>query len=126
VERCVDELIPMLTELIDRIDNNTELLMHLAIQLGTLTSVLGEERCIHLTTPLQLIAAADDNVVRQKAIESLLKVGDTVNDETLEAEFVDLIEKLAKGDLYSMRISAASLFSQTYRRASETTKAKLS
>ena len=39
--RCVDELIPMLTELIDRIDNNSELLMHLAIELGNLTEFLG-------------------------------------------------------------------------------------
>ena len=39
--RTVDELIPMLTELIDRIDNNSELMMHLAEELGNLTQFLG-------------------------------------------------------------------------------------
>jgi hypothetical protein len=29
-ERCIDELIPMLTELIDKIDCNQELMMNLA------------------------------------------------------------------------------------------------
>lgn len=41
--RTVDELIPMLTELIDRIDNNSELLMHLAKELGNLTEFLGSD-----------------------------------------------------------------------------------
>ena len=43
VPRCVDELLPMLTELIDKIDNNTDLLMHLATELGNLTDFLGYE-----------------------------------------------------------------------------------
>ena len=46
--RCVDELIPMLTELIDKIDNNSELLMHLAIELGNLTEFLGSDLCVEL------------------------------------------------------------------------------
>ena len=39
-ERCVDELIPMLTELIDKIDCNPELMMSLAEQLGNLTPLV--------------------------------------------------------------------------------------
>ena len=37
----MDELVPMLSELIDKIDSNPELMMHLAEQLGGLTSQLG-------------------------------------------------------------------------------------
>ena len=39
-ERTAEELIPMLTELIDKIDSNPELMMHLSEQLGTLTNLL--------------------------------------------------------------------------------------
>lgn len=39
-DRCVDELVPMLTELIDKIDCNPELLLNLAEQLGSLTSII--------------------------------------------------------------------------------------
>ena len=68
-ERCVEELIPMLTELIDKIDCNPELMMSLAEQLGLLTKYLGgtEEmkaaNSTHLLKPLEIIAGSDDSVV---------------------------------------------------------------
>lgn len=40
-DRTVDELVPMLSELIDKIDSNPELMMHLAEQLGNLTTSIG-------------------------------------------------------------------------------------
>jgi len=40
-ERTVDELIPMLSELIDKIDSNPELMLNMAEQLGNLTSLIG-------------------------------------------------------------------------------------
>ncbi len=75
-ERCVEELIPMVTELIDKIDNNPELMMNLAEQLGLMTKFLGSDAsCVHLLRPLEQILPADDSVVREKAIESLKIVG---------------------------------------------------
>ena len=59
----------MLTELIDRIDCNPELMMTLAEQLGTLTDHLGTntqekaEHCASLLRPLEIIAGSDDSVV---------------------------------------------------------------
>ena len=63
-ERCVDELIPMITDLIDRIDNNTDLLMHLGRELGNLTTMLGPRLSMHLHQPLELITGTDDHMVR--------------------------------------------------------------
>lgn len=40
-ERTVEELVPMLSELIDKIDSNPELMMHLAEQLGNLPGSIG-------------------------------------------------------------------------------------
>ena len=68
-ERCVEELIPMLTELIDKIDCNPELMMTLAEQLGSLTDHLGgsqaekAEHCVHLLRPLEIIVSSDDSAV---------------------------------------------------------------
>ena len=59
----------MLTELIDKIDCNPELMMTLAEQLGTLTDQLGQtpaekaEHCSHLLRPLEIISGSDDQVV---------------------------------------------------------------
>ena len=74
-ERCVEELIPMLTELIDKIDSNPELMMNLAEQLGNLIDHLGpsensakalaikQANCVHLLRPLEMIASSDDSIV---------------------------------------------------------------
>ena len=59
----------MLTELIDKIDCNPELMMTLAEQLGTLTDHLGQnkeekaENCTYLLRPLEVISGSDDSVV---------------------------------------------------------------
>jgi serine/threonine-protein phosphatase 2A regulatory subunit A len=68
-DRCVEELIPMLTELIDKIDCNPELMMALAEQLGSLTKFLGKDaeakaqNSVHLLKPLEIVAGSDDSVV---------------------------------------------------------------
>ena len=114
--RCVDELIPMLTELIDRIDNNSELLMHLAIELGNLTEFLGPKLWAELCKPLELIWAADENIVREKAEEALLKVCVQLEHDKIWTEFYELVERLSKGELYSMRIASCYLLAKTYER----------
>lgn len=65
----------MLTELIDKIDSNPELMMSLAEQLGNLIEHLGpqdpsskaklekQSNCAHLLRPLEMIACSDDSVV---------------------------------------------------------------
>jgi len=66
----------MITELIDKIDNNPELMMNLAEQLGRLSDYLGSDaNSVHLLRPLEQILPADDSVVREKAVESLKIVG---------------------------------------------------
>lgn len=114
VSRCVDELLPMLTELIDKIDNNTELLMHLAIELGNLTDFLSSRYWIELWKPLELICSADESVVRNKTQEALIKVWDWIQSEEDKKEFVALVERLSKGDLFSMRISSCFLLAKSY------------
>lgn len=75
-ERTADELVPMLTELIDKIDCNPELMMHLSEQLGNLTEILQDnDHVVQLCDPLEVMVGNDDQVVREKAIKSLRKVG---------------------------------------------------
>jgi hypothetical protein len=62
----------MLTDLIDKIDSNPELMMCLAVELGKLPEHLSDKndeegRCknsVHLLKPLEFIVACDDSVVR--------------------------------------------------------------
>lgn len=92
-ERCVDELIPMLTELIDKIDVSPELMMHLAEQLGKLTDFLGEpSNCESLLKPLEMILSHDDTTVREKAVQSMKRVGDKISQQTITATYLPLID----------------------------------
>lgn len=66
----------MLTELIDKIDNNPELMMNLAEQLGKLSDYLGDNaNSSYLLKPLELILSSDDSVVREKAVAALKSIG---------------------------------------------------
>ena len=116
-ERCIDELIPMLTELVDKIDCNPELMLHLADQLGKLSEYLGApEASVHLLKPLEQILPSDDSAVREKAIASLKIVGEKISPSSIPSHYLPLVKRLRKGDLYSMRISACFLYAQIYHR----------
>ena len=54
--------------------------------------------------------------MREKAIASLKIVGEKVSEDTLYNEFMSLIKRMRKGDLFSMRISACFLYAYIYKR----------
>jgi serine/threonine-protein phosphatase 2A regulatory subunit A len=110
-ERCIEELIPMITELVDKIDNNPELMMNLAEQLGKLSDFLGpDSNSVHLLRPLESILPADDSIVREKAVESLKIVGRKISQQSVFDEYMPMVKRMRKGDLFSMRISACFLY----------------
>lgn len=86
----------MLSELIDKIDSNPELMMHLAEQLGALTNgeTIGrtkeqkEQNAIALLTPLEVIVGNDDTLVREKATAALHKVSSFLNDDTISSVYL--------------------------------------
>lgn len=93
-ERTADELIPMLTELIDKIDCNQELMMHLSEQLGNLTEILTDnEQIKSLCEPLEVMVGNDDQIVREKAITSMRKVGKMLNFETIKEVYLPMLKR---------------------------------
>ncbi len=113
-ERTTEELIPLLTELIDKIDNNSELMLNLAEQMGRLVDYLvgaqHQESVSTLLKPLELILPADDSVVREKAVQAMRQVGKHLSAQAIYQEYMPLVKRLRKGDLFSMRISACFLY----------------
>lgn len=107
----------MLTELIDKIDCNPELMMNLAEQLGRLSEYVGDnESSMHLLKPLELILPADDSIVREKAVASMKIVSKKITQAAVYEEYMPLVKRMRKGDLFSMRISACFLYAQIYGR----------
>lgn len=119
-DRTVDELIPMLTELIDKIDSNPELMLNMAEQLGNLTALIASKNnsitsnVTTLLTPLETIVGNDDAMVREKAIEALKKVSELLVNSEIKLNYLPLCKRLKKGDMFSMRIAASQLYADIY------------
>lgn len=121
-DRTVDELVPMLSELIDKIDSNPELMLNMAEQLGNLTALIGDSgsksvgHAVSLLNPLETIVSSDDAMVREKAIEALRKVSAVLSSTAIKLSYLPLVKRLKKGDMFSMRIAASQLYADIYPR----------
>lgn len=107
----------MLNELIDKIDVSPELMMNLAEQLGNLTEFLGEpEKVTCLLKPLEIMLGHDDPTVREKAVQSMKKVGFAMSIQSIYQQYWPILEQLSQGDYFAMRISSAFLFGYIYKK----------
>jgi len=122
-ERTRNELIPFLNE---SIDDEDEVLMALADELGNFAEYVGGPAFAStLLTPLETLATVEETIVREKAVSSLNKVAEQLSDAHVVEYFVPLIRRLAQGDWFTSRISACGLFSVCYGRLSTSIKAEL-
>lgn len=110
----------------DTIYDEDEVLLALAEQLGTFTTLVGGPEYVHcLLPPLESLATVEETVVRDKAVESLRAISHEHSPSDLEAHFVPLVKRLAGGDWFTSRTSACGLFSVCYPRVSSAVKAEL-
>ncbi|EKX34071.1 hypothetical protein GUITHDRAFT_160260 [Guillardia theta CCMP2712] len=124
VERTRNELVPYLNELAVESEDEDEVLLAMAEEIGNLIPhVGGNEHVHHLLLPLETLCAPEEALVRDKAVESLIKVAEVI--PNVEEAFVPLIRRLATGDYNSHRIAAAPLFATVYKRVSESSKAEM-
>ena len=73
------------------------------------------ENISQLLDPLEVMVGNDDSVVRDKAIESMRKVGKLLDSGShLNEMYLPLLKRQRKGDLFSMRISACFLYADIY------------
>jgi serine/threonine-protein phosphatase 2A regulatory subunit A len=59
---------------------------------------------------------SDDSVVREKAVESLKSIGLKLSPSAVYSDYLPMVKRMRKGDLFSMRISACFLYAQIYER----------
>mmetsp|Transcript_39247 Transcript_39247/g.155694 ORF Transcript_39247/g.155694 Transcript_39247/m.155694 type:complete len:576 (-) Transcript_39247:688-2415(-) len=120
-ERTRCELIPFLT---DTIDDEDEILLVLAEELGDFVQqVGGPEYAESLLVPLESLSTVEETVVRDRATRSLREVSDAVFRHDAEKSgtihvkhFFPLTQRLARGDWFTSRISACSLLACVYGR----------
>jgi serine/threonine-protein phosphatase 2A regulatory subunit A len=89
-ERSRSELIPFLAE---STDDEDEVLLAQAEQLGGFVPFIGGPQYAHLLLPLlETLSTVEETVVRDKAVESLNKVGAQLPESHLAEHFVPLLK----------------------------------
>lgn len=87
-DRTRSELVPFLSE---NIDDEDEVLLAEAEQLGNFVPYVGGPQHAYLLLPLlENLATVEETVVRDKAVESLCKVGAQLPDATINEGFAPL------------------------------------
>merc|ERR1711988_162816 len=113
-ERTRTELLPFLTE---SIDDEDEVLLALAEELGNFVEFVGgNEHASSLLAPLEGLATVEESLVREQAVASLCKVSEALSQPELVKTFGPLILRLANAQWFTSRNSACGLFSTVYSR----------
>lgn len=89
-ERTRSELLPFL---VDNNDDEDEVLLAMAEELGKFVPYVGGPNHAHtLLQPLEQLSQVEETVVRDKAVESLCKVGEQLPNTSIAEHFVPLIK----------------------------------
>ncbi|KAF2757914.1 protein phosphatase PP2A regulatory subunit A [Pseudovirgaria hyperparasitica] len=122
-ERTRDELIPFLDE---SVEDEDEVLTALSEELGNFVEYVGGPEYGHvLLSPLENLAAIEEPLVREKAVESLNKICEQLSPEQIESHFIPLVVSLSKADWFTSKISATGLYNVPYARAGPPSQEKL-
>ncbi|KAH8692844.1 protein phosphatase 2a 65kd regulatory sububit [Talaromyces proteolyticus] len=114
-ERTRDELIPFLD---DSVEDEDEVLTALSEELGNFVEYVGGPEYGHvLLSPLENLAAIEEPLVREKAVESLNKICDQLSPKQVEEDFIPMVLRLSKADWFTSKISATGLYCAPYRKA---------
>ncbi|EON63555.1 protein phosphatase 2 (formerly 2A), regulatory subunit A [Coniosporium apollinis CBS 100218] len=114
-ERTRDELIPFLDE---SVEDEDEVLVALSEELGNFVEYVGGPEYGHvLLSPLENLAAIEEPLVREKAVESLNKICEQLTQQQVEEYFIPLVVRLSKADWFTSKISATGLYNVPYTRA---------
>ncbi|KAL7413348.1 armadillo-type protein [Mrakia frigida] len=114
-QRTREELIPFLQ---DQLDDEDEILLALAEELGAFGEYVGGKEYAHLVLgPLENLAAVEETLVREKASDSLTQIGVQLSPAQLTEHYLPLLKRLSTGDWFTSRTSACSLFAPVYGNA---------
>lgn len=122
-ERTRDELIPFLDE---SVEDEDEVLVALSEELGGFVEYVGGPEWGHvLLSPLENLAAIEEPVVRDKAVESLNKICDELSPKQVEEYFVPLTVRLSKADWFTSKVSGCGLYTAPYKKVPPTVQQQL-
>jgi len=122
-DRTRNELLPFLG---DSLDDDDEVLLVMADQLGSFVpQVGGGKHAASLLAPLEALATVEEAAVREKAVQGMIAVAKEMSDGHIQDSFLSLLKSLAQKDWFTSRIAACALFAAAYPRVSTGSKSEL-
>ena len=108
----------LLIHLSESVEDEDEVLTALSDELGGFVEYVGGPEYGHvLLSPLENLAAIEEPLVREKAVESLNKICEQLSQSQVEEYFIPLTVRLSKADWFTSKISATGLYNVPYRKA---------
>lgn len=108
-ERTLHELLPFLNDVAQ--DDEEEVFAVLAQKLGDFVPLIGGHNHVEpLIQILAMLAAMEEPIVRDTAVESLNKISSDLTDEELSNIFLELIRSLSQGDWFSKKVALCGLY----------------
>lgn len=103
----------------ESVEDEDEVLTALSDELGSFVEYVGGPEYGHvLLSPLENLAAIEEPLVREKAVESLNKICEQLSQSQVEDYFIPLTGRLSKADWFTSKISATGLYNVPYSKAS--------
>jgi serine/threonine-protein phosphatase 2A regulatory subunit A len=103
----------------ESVEDEDEVLVALSQELGGFVEYVGGATWGHvLLSPLENLAAIEEPVVRNKAVESLNKICEELSPQQVEEYFVPLTTRLSKADWFTSKVSGCGLYTAPYKKAS--------
>ncbi|AQL02361.1 Serine/threonine-protein phosphatase 2A 65 kDa regulatory subunit A beta isoform [Zea mays] len=122
-ERTRKELIPFLSE---NNDDEDEVLLAMAEELGVFIPYVGGVEHAHvLLPPLETLCTVEETCVRDKAVESLCRIGAQMKETDIVDWFIPVVKRLAAGEWFTARVSSCGLFHIAYPSALDQLKTEL-
>eukprot|EP01029_Cantina_marsupialis_P027955 TRINITY_DN774226_c0_g1_i1.p1 TRINITY_DN774226_c0_g1~~TRINITY_DN774226_c0_g1_i1.p1 ORF type:complete len:589 (+),score=208.68 TRINITY_DN774226_c0_g1_i1:93-1859(+) len=111
-DRAREELVPFLNDLTE---DNDEVLLELAKQLGQFIDLIGgKDYGVRLLPLLEALCGVEETVVRDEAVKSSCNVIKVLDPAIVNDSVIHMIQRLSKGDWFTSRVSACGLFADTY------------
>jgi serine/threonine-protein phosphatase 2A regulatory subunit A len=104
----------------ESVEDEDEVLTALSDELGGFVEYVGGPGYGHvLLSPLENLAAIEEPLVRDKAVESLNKICEQLSQSQVEDYFIPLTVRLSKADWFTSKISATGLYNVPYSKATK-------
>jgi serine/threonine-protein phosphatase 2A regulatory subunit A len=112
--------------MIDSLDDEDEVLLVMAEELGDFVDVVGGPAHAYLLLkPLESLATVDEASVRDMAVRSICKVVGAMEPDHVAEHFVPVLRRLVTRDWFTSRIASCSLFQVGYARLSAEIQAEM-